>query len=180
MARREIPTSLKEKGFKSFSQAIKEITGWDKKTFETQKRVMRMRVSNLNKLTGKKFSAIEELYYKVKYEDKKAYYESKGKQVFDKSPIQKALEDMTTTKIKNDKATKKQSEVASNYVKSKFEGLAKTYKGARDILDKLDKGEISIEEADNALAKFGNDMKTLKNEDPLTWASMQDEEAGSP
>ena len=179
MARQKIPTSLQEKGFKSFSQAIREITGWDKKTFETQKRVMRMRVSNLNKLTGRNFSAIEELYYKVKYEDKKAYYESKGKEVFEKSPIQKALEKMTTTKIKNGAASQKQIDIANNYVKSKFEGLSKSYPQAKSIIDKLEKGEITAEAADKQLADFGDKMKVLKRENPLTWASMQDEETGS-
>lgn len=174
MAKRKIPTSLEEKGFKSYSQAIKEITGWDTKTFETQKRTMRMRVSNLNKLTGTNLSAIEELYYKVAYEDKAKYYASKGKPVYEPSPIQKALQDIKTTKIRG-VAGSKQYEVAQQYIFDKFGGLGQTYQKAGDVLDSLLEGSITPAEANKKLSKIANALKWLKNRNPTSWARLQEE-----
>lgn len=177
---------LKQTGFKSFSEAIRTITGWTQKEFETQKRVMRMRVSNLNKLAGTNLSAIEELYYKVKYEDRVQYYQSKGKPILPRNPIQQALLDIKTTKVNVDKygniksAQLKQIEAAKQFVLNKFEGLAKTYKSARDIRDKLINGEITAREANDLLSFEADRLKVLKTEDPTAWASAQDEEIGSP
>lgn len=179
MAKRNVPTSLLEKGFKSYSRAIREITGWTQKEFETQKREMRYRVSNLNKLAGTNLSPIEELYYKVRYEDKAKYYASKGKEVYEPSPIQRALQDIKTTKVKTTPSAK-QFETAKKYVFEKFEGLSKAYKDAGAIVDKLNKGEISPKEANEQLRNFANKMKVMKQENPTSWASAQDEEFGSP
>ncbi len=179
MSRKEIPTSLKEKGFKSYSQAIKEITGWTQKQFETQKRGMRYRVSNLNKLTGTRLSPIEELYYKVRYEDRAKYYASKNKEVFPPSRIQQALQDIKTTQVKTSPSAR-QFETAKKYILERFEGLGKTYKYARDVLDKLDKGEISPKDANARLSQYSDVMRVLKSENPTSWASAQDEEFGSP
>lgn len=174
MAKKEIPTSLKEKGFNSYSQAIREITGWSKKEFETQKRVMRYRVSNFNKVTGSNLSAIEELYYKVRYEDRARYYASKGKEVYDPSLIQKTLKDIKTTPVKNT-ISKNQSRVAKNYVLDKFEGLGKTYKYASDIIDKLKKDELTPRQANEKLKQYAEEMKVLKNKNPTSWLDAQDE-----
>ena len=65
----------------SYSKAIREITGWTQKQFETQKRMMRYRVSKFNAFTGSNLSPIEQLFYKVRYENRKKYYEAQGKPV---------------------------------------------------------------------------------------------------
>lgn len=176
---------LKQSGFKSFSQGIREITGWTQKEFETQKRVMRMKVANLNKLTGAKLSAIEELFYKVKYEDKAKYYVSKGKAVLPQNAIQKALSEMSTTKVITNKqgevlkVMSRQQNIAKQFVMDKFEGLARTYKNVNETMQKLKNDEITIEEANNIMKKQAEDLKVLKRDKPVTWLSLQDEEYGS-
>ena len=174
MAKKEIPTSLKEKGFNSYSQAIREITGWSKKEFETQKREMRYRVSNFNKATGSNLSPIEELYYKVRYEDRARYYALKGKEVYEPSLIQKILKDIKTTPIKNT-LSKNQFRTAKNYVLDKFEGLGKTYKYASDIIDKLKKDELTPRQANEKLKQYAEEMKVLKSKNPTSWLDAQDE-----
>lgn len=174
MSKKQIPTSLQEKGFKSYSRAIKEITGWTQKQFETQKRVMRYRVSNFNKATGANLSAIEELYYKVRYEDRAKYYASKGKDVLPPSPIQQALQDIKTTQSKTG-LTKGQFETAKKYLLDKFEGLGKTYKYARDVLDKLKSGEMTPTDAGKRLSQYAEAMKVMKTLSPATWLDAQDE-----
>jgi hypothetical protein len=171
---------LQQSGYKSFSRAIRDITGWDVKKFETEKRLMRYRVSNLNKLTGANLSPIEELYYRVKREAREAYYKSKGQEIFAPSPIQKALAEIKTTKVNVAKVSARQDAIAKKYVQEKFEGFGRTYKQAGAILERLKNGEISAKEANKMLADYANKMKVLKREDPLTWATMQDEEIGSP
>ncbi len=175
MAKRKIPTSLEEKGFKSYSQAIREITGWDTKTFETQKRTMRMRVSNLNKLAGTNLSAIEELYYKVAYEDKAKYYASQGRPVYEMSPIQRALQDIKTTKVKTVEGSR-QYEIARQYVFDKFSGLGTTYQKASAVLDDLLTGNVTPAEANKKLSKIANALKWIKNKSPQSWATFQDEQ----
>lgn len=178
MSKKSQKTILEKTGFKSFSQGIREITGWSQKEFETQKRVMRMRVSNLNKVAGTNLSAIEELFYKVKYEDRAKYYASKGKEVYEPSPIQKALQDIKTTKVKTTPSAR-QMEVAKKYVFDKFEGLSKTYKNANEVMQKLNNGEITPKEANDQLTKVANDLKVLRKNDVASWASQQDENYGS-
>ena len=170
---------LEKTGFKSWSAGIKAITGWTQKEFETQKRVMRMRVANLNKLTGAHLSAIEELFYKVKYEDKAKYYASKGKDVLPQNPIQKALSEMTTTKDAKGMALEKQEEIARRFVLDKFEGLAKVYHGANSIRNDLILDKISPAEANARLTKYAGQLKVLKRDNPATWLALQDEEIGS-
>ena len=176
---------LQQSGFKSWSQGIREITGWTQKEFETQKRLMRMRVSNLNKITGTNLSAIEELFYKVKYEDRAKYYASKGKEVLPQNAIQKALSEMTTTKVitnkKGDvtKVMSRQQDIAKQFVMDKFEGLARTYKNVNETMQKLKNDEITIKEANEIMKKQADELKVLKRDNPTTWLSMQDEEFGS-
>ena len=84
----------------SYSQAIKKITGWSQKKFETEKRLMRYRVAKFNQLTGSHLSAIEELFYRVRFEDRQAYYKSKGKPVNDYNPLQTLLKNLKTGNVK--------------------------------------------------------------------------------
>jgi hypothetical protein len=83
----------------SYSKAIREITGWTQKQFETQKRLMRYRVAKFNLITGSNLSPIEQLYYRVKYEDKKSYYISQGKEPAPLNIIQQAIQDMKTGNV---------------------------------------------------------------------------------
>lgn len=169
---------LQQSGFKSFSQGIREITGWTQKEFETQKRLMRMRVSNLNKLTGAHLSAIEELYYKVKYEDKAKYYASKGKEVLPRNAIQTALLDIKTSKVKNG-GSERQKEIAKQFVLNKFEGLSRTYSSVNEIAQKLKDGKITTTEANTMMSQKAEELKVLKRDNPTTWLSLQDENYGS-
>lgn len=179
MSKKSKNTILEKTGFKSWSQGIREISGWTQKEFETQKRVMRMRVANLNKLTGANLSAIEELFYKVKYEDRAKYYASKNKTVLPQNPIQKALSEMTTTKNAKGLALEKQEEIARNFVLDKFEGLAKVYKGADNIRNDLILDTITPKEANERLTAYAEQLKVLKRESPASWLALQDEEIGS-
>ena len=83
----------------SYSKAIKEITGWTQKEFETQKRLMRYRVGKFNLITGSNLSPIEQLFYRVKYEDRKQYYISQGKEPAPLNIIQQTIQDMKTGNI---------------------------------------------------------------------------------
>ena len=178
MSKKSQKTILEKAGFKSFSQGIREITGWSQKEFETQKRVMRMRVSNFNKLMGTELSPIEELFYKVKAEDRAKYYVSQGKPVYPPSPIQQALQDIKTTKIKGTPSTH-QMEVARQYVFQKFEGLSNTYQKADNVMNDMLTGKISPQDANKKLTGIANEMKKLRSENVTTWASLQDEDYGS-
>ena len=168
----------------SFSKAIKEITQWDKKKFETEKRLMRQRVSNFNALTGSHLSPIEELYFKVRFEAQREYYASKGKQVLPFNELQTAIRDMSTAKIKNisieqleaggienvkSKAFEKQYEIAKNYILSRYDGLGRNFPEAQEILNQLENDEITTIEANDKLQKYAEEMRNLKDENPLKW-----------
>lgn len=180
----------------SYSKAIREITGWTQKEFETQKRLMRQRVSKFNQLTGSNLSAIEQLFYRVRYEDKKKYYESKGKPIKPLNPLQQALEDMKTSrlpkstslKIENGKivpATSKGFDrvysIAKDFIENRYEGLANNFPRAREILNRLKNDEITPAEANELLADFADEMRNAKSDDPLGWQEAHgDFEIGSP
>lgn len=179
----------------SFSKAIKGITGWTNKQFETEKRLMRQRVSNFNMLTGSKLSPIEELYFKTKFQAQREYYASKGKKVLPFNELQTALTDMKTTKIKDisieqfieggienvkSKVFKEQYEVAKNYILSRYEGLGNNFPEAQAILDELETDKITTMEANDRLQKFAEEMRNLKDENPLKWQEMHGDTIDSP
>ena len=164
----------------SYSKAIKDITGWTQKEFETQKRLMRYRVANFNKATGSKLSAIEELFYKVRFEDKQKYYASKGKPVKELNALQQALQDIKTTTSKKG-LSPYQEKIAKEYIEKRYEGLAKAYKGANNIMEDLKNGKITTQEANKKLSDYADRMRQLKDEDPSKWVEMHEsEEIGSP
>ena len=168
----------------SFSKAIKEITQWDAKKFETEKRLMRQRVSNFNALTGSNLSPIEELYFKVRFEAQRDYYASKGKQVLPFNELQTAIRDMSTSKIKDvafeelltggienvkSKTFEKQYQIAKNYILSRYDGLGRNFPEAQEILNQLENDEITTIEANDKLQKYAEEMRNLKDENPLKW-----------
>ena len=179
----------------SLSKAIKEITGWNTKKFETEKRLMRQRVSNFNMLTGANLSPIEELYFKAKFQAQREYYASKGKQVKPFNELQTAIRDMSTSKISNasidqfttggieavkSKAFKRQYEIAKDYILSRYEGLGRNFVEAQRILDDLEADRITTMEANKQLQDFAEEMRNLKDENPLKWQDMHGDTIDSP
>lgn len=163
----------------SYSKAIKNITGWTQKEFETQKRLMRYRVANFNKATGSKLSAIEELFYKVRFEDKQKYYASKGKETKELYPLQKALQDIKTTTSKKG-LSPYQEKIAKDYIVETYKGLAKTYTRADKVYQRLLNGEITPAQANRRLSVMARQMRQLKDEQPTKWIELhQTEEIGT-
>ena len=180
----------------SYSKAIREITGWTQKEFETQKRMMRYRVSKFNAFTGSNLSPIEQLFYKVRYEDKKKYYESKGKQPLPLNDLQQAFQDMKATPfsrkseliIKDGKYVPQQMKksdlqaynVAKDFIMKRYEGLANTYKEASDIMEELKAGNITPAEANKLFSDFADKARNMKNEDLTSWLdALNDDVQGS-
>jgi len=179
----------------SLSSAIKELTGWNTKKFETEKRLMRQRISNFNILTGSNLSPIEELYYKAKFQAQREYYASKGKEVKPFNELQTAIRDMSTSKLSNiaiddfatggienvkSKAFQRQYEIAKDYILSRFEGLGRNFVEAQRILDALENDEITTMEANKQLQDFAEEMRQLKDENPLKWQDMHGDTIDSP
>lgn len=180
----------------SYSKAIREITGWTQKQFETQKRMMRYRVSKFNAYTGSNLSPIEQLFYKVRYEDKKKYYESQGKQPLPLNDLQQAFQDMKATPfsrkseliIKDGKYVPQQMKksdlqaynVAKDFIMKRYEGLANTYKEANEIMEELKAGNITPAEANKLLSDFADKARNMKNEDLTSWLdALNDDVQGS-
>lgn len=170
----------------SYSQAIKRITGWTDKQFETEKRLMRYRVSKFNKVTGSTLSPIEELYYRVKFEARRDYYRSKGQKVNDYNDLQSFFKNVKTGKYKEgqkisfiDKEGVKQymtiEEYGREYVLKRYEGLGKNFSQAEDVLNQLRNGEISTQDANKQLSQIADDLRVLKNENPETWIELYGE-----
>lgn len=162
----------------SYSEAIRQITGWTNKEFETQKRLMRYRVRTFNEITGSNLSAIEELYYKVRFEDKRAYYEAQGKQTLEYNELQKALLDLKTTYRKG--GTERQKEMLQEYTLQRFEGLLKAY--PQDLAGyetKLKNGEISIKEFQTSMESYAEKMKTLWKTSPEDYLKAKGRQIGS-
>lgn len=159
----------------SYSKAIKEITGWTQKQFETQKRLMRYRVANFNKATGSTLSPIEELYYRVKFEARQDYYRAKGKPVNDYNSLQQALKDIKTTQSKGG-ISPYQEKIARDYILKRYEGLGKAFKNAQNILDDLEAQKITPAEANKKLKAYADEMRQLKDEDPAKWVESHEDE----
>ena len=175
----------------SFSQAIRQITGWSQKKFETEKRLMRYRVANFNKLTGSKLSAIEELYYRVRFEDRQAYYKSKGKPLLDYNSLQEFFKNIKTGKadeLRLIKVTRQDGlveymtaqEYAKDYVINRYEGLARNFPKANEILEELKAGNITTQDANKKLQELAEEMRVLKNENPLAWIDLHGDIIDSP
>ena len=163
----------------SYSEAIRQITGWTKKEFETQKRLMRYRVKTFNEITGSNLSAIEELYYKVRFEDKRAYYEAQGKQTLEYNELQKALLDLKTTYRKG--GTERQQEMLKEYTLQRFEGLLKAYPQALAGYEaQLKNGEISIQEFQKQMEAYADKMHKLQKDDPAQYLKEKGRQVGSP
>ena len=177
----------------SYSKAIQEITGWDKKRFETEKRLMRYRVAKFNQATGSNLSPIEQLFYRVRFEDRQAYYKAQGKQVNDYNVLQSFFKNVKTGKynpLQKIKYTDKDgttvyttlAEYGRHFVLDRYEGLGRSYSKAQAILDELKAGTIQPADANKLLAQFADDMRKLKN-DPETfndWVELHNNEIGSP
>lgn len=180
----------------SYSKAILEITGWSKKEFETQKRLMRYRVSKFNAFTGSNLSPIEQLFYKVRYEARKAYYEAKGKPVLPLNDLQQAFQDMKATAFTRktnlvmqngkfvpaqmSKADLQAFNVAKDFIIKRFEGLANAFPEANAIMQDLKNGVITPAEANKQLSDLAEKMRNVKNEDLSTWFDLHyDQENGS-
>lgn len=175
----------------SYSSAIRKITGWSQKKFETEKRLMRYRVANFNKLTGSKLSAIEELYYRVRFEDRQNYYKSKGKPLLDYNPLQQFFKNIKTGKADALRLIRVEregglieymtaSEYAKGYIIQRYEGLARNFPQANDILNDLRLGKISTQDANKKLQAFAEEMRVLKNDNPLAWIDLHGDFIDSP
>ena len=163
----------------SYSEAIRQITGWSKKEFETQKRLMRYRVKTFNEVTGSKLSAIEELYYKVRFDDKRAYYEAQGKKTLEYNELQQALLDLKTTYREG--GTERQQELLQKYTLKRFEGLLKAYPQALAGYEaKLKNGEISTKEFQKVLEAYADKMHALQKDDPAQYLKEKGRQVGSP
>lgn len=158
----------------SYSKAIQKITGWTKKKFETEKRLMRYRVANFNKLTGSNLSAIEELFYRVRFEDRQEYYRAKGKPVLDYNDLQKFFKNIKTGNAKELRLIRVEREngliermsaeqYAKEYIIKRYEGLAKNFTRANEILEDLKAGFITTQDANKKLGDFADEMRALKN-----------------
>lgn len=172
----------------TISQAIREITGWTKKEFETQKRYMRYKVEKLNLLTGSNLSPIEQLYYNVRFKDLQKYYASQGKPVLELNPLQKALEKMKTGKLKletditkgrDKKAYLEAEAVAKEFILARFEGLGKAYDEAQAVLDQLKADEITANDAKAQLEEIAEKMRDLKQTSPEEYIEAHNENYGS-
>lgn len=196
MARKTIILGQKQM---SFSKAIQQITGWSKKEFETQKRLMRYRVQKFNYLTGSNLSAIEQLFYKVHYEAKRDYYVSKGYKPRPLNDLQQALQNMgaSPTRTKSPlkiingkviktyegmtKAEKRAYEVAQQFIEKRFDKFAQKYGKAGEIMDLLKNGLITPDEANRELSAYAEKVRNLKNEDISSWLDeVDDDTIGSP
>lgn len=181
----------------SYSEAIRQITGWNKKQFETQKRLMRYRVAKFNAFTGSNLSPIEQLFYKVRFEARREYYVAKGYQPMQLNDLQQALQDLKASpftrkqklEIENgkfkpqamSKADLKALEISKNYIKERYAGLASNFPKANEIRNKLINDEITPAEANRLLADYAEEMRNLKDENPMKWIKAHgDEEIGSP
>lgn len=163
----------------SYSEAIRQITGWTNKEFETQKRLMRYRVKTFNEITGSNLSAIEELYYKVRFEDKRAYYEAQGKQTLEYNELQQALLDLKTTYRKG--GTERQKEMLQEYTLKRFEGLVNAYPlDLKPFVDKLKNGTISINEFQLEMEAYASKMQELQKTDPARYLKEKGRQVGSP
>ena len=166
----------------TYSKAILELTGWDKKKFETEKRKMRYRVKTFNELTGASLSPIEQLYYRERFNARREYYTSKGYEPLEYNELQKALFDIKTTQAKSQKTISAQYERLKDYTLYRYEGLAKSYSKASDIYEKLKNNEISVLEANEQLSKFADDMRVLRDDNREKWIEAHDitEQIGTP
>ena len=162
----------------SYSEAIRQITGWSKKEFETQKRLMRYRVKTFNEITGSNLSAIEELYYKVRFEDKRAYYQSQGKPTLEFNELQQTLLDLKTTYRKG--GTERQKELLQEYTLKRFEGLVNAYPiDLKPFVDKLKNGEISIQEFQNNMEAYATKMRDLHTTNTELYLKQKGRQIGS-
>lgn len=165
--------------FVSYSEAIRQITGWTNKEFETQKRLMRYRVKTFNEITGSNLSAIEELYYKVRFDDKRAYYQSQGKQTLEYNELQQTLLDLKTTYRKG--GTERQKEMLQEYTLKRFEGLVNAYSiDLKPFVDKLKNGTISINEFQLEMEAYASKMQELQKTDPAKYLKEKGRQVGSP
>lgn len=166
----------------SYSKAIREITGWTQKQFETQKRLMRYRVEKFNLMTGSKLSPIEQLFYKVRFEDKQAYYASQGKPVLELNPLQRAIAEMKTGKLtlkQGSRALAQAEAVAKDFILERFEGLGKSFKEAGEILERLKEDDITPRQAKAELEDIAERMRNLKKTSPEEWIEAHNENYGS-
>ena len=166
----------------SYSKAIQEITGWSKKEFETQKRLMRYRVERFNLMTGSNLSPIEQLFYRVRFEDKQAYYIAQGKEALELNPLQHAIARMKTGKLslkQGSKAFIQAESVAKEFILDRFSGLGQSFTEAREILDLLKNDEITPRQAKAELEEIAERMRNLKETSPEEWIEAHNEGYGS-
>ena len=164
----------------SYSKAIREITGWSKKEFETQKRLMRYRVAKFNAVTGSNLSPIEQLYYRVKYEDRKAYYISKGKEPAPLNVIQRAIASMKTGKLTPGKQSYKEAyEAGAKFISERFEHFGQAFPKGQAILDAMNAGEITPAYAKKKLEELAEEMRELKEKSPNDYIEARDQSFGS-
>ena len=164
----------------SYSKAIREITGWSPKKFETEKRLMRYRVAKFNAITGSNLSPIEQLYYRERYNDRKAYYISKGKEPAPLNIIQKTIAEMKTGALKAGKQSYKEAyETGVKFINERFENFGRAYPKGQEILDALNAGEIMPAYAKKKLEALAEEMRELKQTSPLEWVEAHNEHFGS-
>lgn len=166
----------------SYSKAIKEITGWTQKEFETQKRLMRYRVGKFNLITGSNLSPIEQLYYRVKYEDRKQYYITQGKEPAPLNIIQQTIQDMKTGNVNlkiGSKSYNQAIEIGKEFILNRFENFGKSFPKAQEILEQLRNGDITPRQAKTELEELAEDMRELKQNSPVEWIEAHDERFGS-
>lgn len=181
MARKKVYVGQEEL---TYSKAILKITGWTKKEFETQKRLMRYRVSTYNKAMHdandtNKLSAIEELYYKVKFEARRDYYESQGKPTLEYNSLQKLLLDLKTTHRKE--PTEKQYELLKKFSEERFKKLVEHYpQDTKNIVQDFKNGKITLVEYNKKLGDFADEMRNLQKDNPAEYLKRKGQQIGSP
>ena len=155
----------------SYSAAIREITGMSGKEFDTLKRVYRQRVKKFNELTGSKLSAIEELYYRVRFEDKREFYKSIGKEAKDYNSLQKSILNISSSK----KITEKDIQIAKEDIMQRFEGLANSNNRGRAIMEELKNAApndaSALKKASDSFKQLADIMHDLKEKQPLEYVS---------
>ena len=158
----------------SYSAAIREITGMSGKEFDTLKRVYRQRVKKFNELTGSKLSAIEELYYRVRFEDKRKFYQSIGKETKDYNSLQESILNISSSK----KITAKDIQIARNDVMQRFAGLSQSNNKGRLIMEELQNANpndvAAVKKAADEFKKLADIMHDLKENQPLEYISNVD------
>ena len=155
----------------SYSAAIREITGLSGKEFDTLKRVYRQRVTKFNKLTGSNLKPIEELFYKVRFEDKRNFYQSMGKEIKDYNSLQSAIMNISSSK----KISLKDIETARNDVMQRFKGLSEANNAGRAIMETLKNASpddaAAVKKASEDFKQLADVMHDLKKNQPLDYIS---------